>query len=248
MKGIICSSFFAIKKSNYFVKTCIIFILITLASIASGIMQMNDTSIENLLGSIDTCSMFNTITIVSFVSLYVGSEFKNKTNYYLIMNGNSRFNVYLGKLCAITPYVLILGIIQCLIIFLLLKLMLGGEFIQNEIPNFILKSVSSIAVYYSYAVLSLSLSFIFKSTLGGIGGSIIIMVLYNVIFLLLDYLSTLFVFGHKLSEYFGMFVFRYIISDTANIGYIAMIAMLYLFIAALYALIGYSCFKKEDLT
>ena len=251
MKSIICSSFFVIKKSKYFVKTCIIFVLITVASIASGIMQMmqmNDTGIDNLLGNIDTCTMFNMITIIAFVSLYIGNEFKNKTNFHLIMNGHSRFHVYFGKLCAITPYVLILGIIQNLIIFLLLNIMIGGDYIQREIPYFVLQSVACTIVYYSYAVLSLSLVFVFENTLGGIGGSLMVITFYNLFFMLLDYLSTVVIFGHKISEYFITFVFRYLISDSSNIGYVISLTVLYLLISVLYVRIGYFRFKKDDLT
>lgn len=244
----VCKNFFYyIKKTRIFIKAAIVFFLITIASLVSGIMQMSEYTLEEFLGSLDTCTMFSTITIIVLVAISLGNEFKHKTSYYLVMNGHSRSELFFGKLIAVLPYILLLGIIQCIIMYALLVSMTGSEFVSENIHHYLLNSLDFIIIYISYAILSLSFSFMTRSTIGGIGGSIIVIIVYNVIYLLFGYLTNFNMFSYKFNEMFGMFTFRYLLVHNNDISFQLSILALYILLSAVYMLIGYNKFRKDDL-
>lgn len=182
MKNICKHLFQRIKYTRAFIKTLIIFIVISLATLISGAAQMNEYKLEEFLGAVDTCTMFSTIIIISFVSLTLGAEFKNKTIYYTIMNGNSRKEVFGGKLIGFLPYIIILSLVQSVILYSVFAFMTNDTFIDQYIEHVILNSFAVTVAYISYSALSLTFSFISRSAIGGIGGSLIIMIAFNVIF------------------------------------------------------------------
>lgn len=247
MTNVCMNFFYYIKKTRIFIKSATVFILITTASLVSGIMQMSKYTLEEFLGSLDTCTMFSTLTIIVFVALSLGNGFKNKTSYYLVMNGYSRSEIFFGKLIAVLPYILILGIVQCIIMYVLLASMTGSEFVSENIHHYLLNSVAFIIIYISYAILSLSFSFMTRSTIGGIGGSVIVIIAYNVIYFLFGNLTNFKIFSYKFNDIIGMFTFRNLLVHSADISFQISVLILYILLSAVYVLIGYNKFRKDDL-
>lgn len=247
MKSVCKQLFRRIKYTKAFIKTLIVFLLVSVTTIISGVVQMSEYTLEEFLGSFDTCTMFSTIIIISFVSLTLGSEFKNKTIYYTIMNGHSRKVVFLGKLVGFLPYIILLSLVQSVILYSVFALMTNNEFFGLYIHHLTLSSFAFLIVYISYAILSLSFSFMTRSAIGGIGGSLITMIVFDIIYILLN-LSELNLFSIELSHFFGMFLFRFLLENNTNINFQLVVILIYALLSVVYLLIGYNIFKKDDLT
>lgn len=243
MKDIIRSTFYSINKSGIFIKSLIIFLLISVTSIICGILQLDVVDAEGFAGVIDTLTMFNNLVIIFFSALSIGVELKNKTIFYLIMNGHSRINIFVGKTLSLFPYIFIMVLMQSLIMYLSFLILGIGDIFNSIMPFFILKSVIILVVYYSYAVFSVTFTFVARNVLGGIGFSFILMVFYNIIGFLLSEFS-----GSISGNFIGMFVFKNIYLDNLHLGYLLIVFFAYIIISIVYSLIGYYIFNKFDLT
>lgn len=246
LKNICIQLFQHIKYTKAFIKTLLVFLVISLSTLISGVAQMNEYKLDEFLGSVDTCTVFNTIIIITFISVTLGSEFKNKTIYYSIMNGHTRKEVFWGKLIGFFPYIILLSLLQCVIMYSVLAFMTNDIFFDQYINNVILNSIAVTVVYISYSVLSLTFSFISRSAIGGIGGSIIVIIVFNVIFFLLNLTGANF-FSYELSNFFGMFIFRYLLKNNADIVFQIIAILVYIILSGTYLCIGYNRFKKDDL-
>ena len=247
MNNICIQLFQRIKYTRAFVKTLLVFLVISLATLISGVAQMNEYTLEEFLGAVDTCTMFSTIILISFISITMGSEFKNKTIYYTIMNGHTRKEVYFGKVIGFLPYIILLSLIQNVIMYSIFAFMINNIFFDQYINNVILSSVAYTVTYISYSVLSLTFSFISRNTIGGIGGSLLIIVAFNIIFYLIN-LSGVKLFSFELSNLFGMFIFRFLLENNTNVVFQFIAILVYTMLSGIYLCIGYNIFKKEDLT
>lgn len=246
MKNICIQLFKRIKYTKAFLKTLIVFLLISVTTILSGVAQMNEYTLDEFLGSFDTCTMFSTIIIIAFVSLTSGAEFKNKTIYYAIMNGHSRKEVFLGKFIGFLPYVISLSVVQCVILYSMFAFITPDTFSDTYVNNVILNSLAFTITYISYSILSLSFCFITRSAIGGIGGSLIIMIAFNIAFFLLN-LTGIKLFSFELSHLFGMFLFRFLLKNTTDSIFQISSVFVYTFLSVCYLLTGYIVFRKEDL-
>lgn len=243
----ICKHLFQrIKYTRAFIKTLVIFVVVSLATLISGVVQMNEYKLEEFLGSIDTCTMFCTIIIIAFVSLTLGAEFKNKTIYYTIMNGYSRKEVFFGKLIGFLPYIIILSLFQNVILYSVFAFMTNDMFFDQYINHILLNTFAFTVIYISYSILSLTFCFISRSAIGGIGVSLIIMIAFNVIFFLLS-LTGAKLFSFELSHLFGMFIFRYLLENNADVVFQFITILVYAMLSSAYLCIGYNRFKKDDL-
>ncbi len=246
MKNICIQLFQRMKYTKAFIKTLIVFLLISITTIFSGVAQMNEYTLNEFLGSFDTCTMFSTIIIIVFVSFTLGTEFKNKTIYYTIMNGYSRKEVFLGKFIGFLPYIIVLSIMQCVILYSVFAFMTPDAFFAQYVNHVILNSLAFTITYISYSILSLSFCFITRSAIGGIGGSFIIMIAFNILFFLLNLTGTK-LFSFELSHLFGMFLFRFLLENTTDNVFQIFAIFVYTFLSVCYLLIGDMIFKKEDL-
>lgn len=246
MKNICKQLFLKIRYTEAYIKALTVFLLISLTTIISGAASIKGNTLDEFLGSFDTCTIFGTIIIISFISLTLGSEFNNKTIYYLVMNGNSRKEVFIGKFIGYLPYTVFLGVLQSLILYGTLAFMTSADFWNQNINHVFLNSLAFTTIYVSYFALSLSFCFLTGSTVGGIGGSLITMVVFNVIYLLLD-LFGISLYSFDISQLSGMFLFRFLLQNhTDNLFQFAVI-FVYTLLSVFYLLTGYHVFKKKDL-
>lgn len=246
MKSICKQLFLRIKYTKAYIKALIVFLLISFASIISGVVSIDDNTLDDFLGSFDSCTTFSTIVIVSFVSLTLGAEFKSKTVYYLIMNGHSRIEVFMGKFIGYLPYTVLLGILQSLILYGSFAFMTPADFWSQNVSNIFINALAFTVIYISYSTLSLSFCFLTGSTIGGVGGSLVTMIAFNAIYFLLN-LSQIHILSFDVSQLFGMFSFRFLLQNHTDISFQLAVIFAYVVLSSVYLLTGYCIFKQKDL-
>lgn len=242
MKQIAKATVYRIKKSKEFRYAYIISIIISAAFLITSFLLENDG--EELRGTIDNITFFYLIINMFFVCVCMGNDFKSKILYYEVMYGHSRAKIFFGRLIGILIYSAIMSITQ-IIMFLLLAIYFNNVLLIGDCGEIVIKCFMWLILYLSYSVLSFALTFISKSTIGGLGLSWIIMIIGNS-FLLFDNIGVT-IGSQPLSTYFGLFVFRHMLMEPIT-GGMLLLVLGYLLFDVILMTLGIKHYNKADLT
>lgn len=116
MKNIIKSQLFQLKKDRFSILLSVAFIAVMLALMATTIMVPDDKFSKT--GSVHFCNMiqqymmFTAFFVMIITPHLCGSDFRDKTNYYELMSGHTRFEVFFGRVIVTAVYTLILSMIM----------------------------------------------------------------------------------------------------------------------------------------